>query len=162
MIELQLQANRIHDPNSGMFGDCHRTCMAMVLGVQRDTIPNFGEHFADMDKWMALEKAFCSAMGLFPIHIAYNSEGDWGVPERVIYHIHNYVAPGAPFILGGFSPGGTNHSVAIREDGVMLDPQGRDTPLVGPCDDGHWWVYLYGALPGALAAPDRKTWEHAL
>lgn len=160
MITQQFQEFRHHDPENGVYGDCHRTAMAMVLGLDRDSLPNFGEHFRDMDKWKELEQRVCRELGLFPISIAYTSEGEWADINHVIKFVHKWMAPGAPFILGGFSPGGTNHSVAVREDGVILDPQGRDVPLVGPCDDGNWWVYLFGALPGhTKEVKDDQTWN---
>jgi len=42
-MKLQKQAFR-HDPSNGMYGDCHRTAIASILGVERDTVPNFGVH----------------------------------------------------------------------------------------------------------------------
>ena len=43
---FQKQANR-HDPENGIFGDCYRTCLAGLLGVDRDSVPH---HVLTMDQ----------------------------------------------------------------------------------------------------------------
>ena len=45
----QKQANR-HLPEQGLIGDCHRTCYACLLDLDRDSVPNFGEVGFDITK----------------------------------------------------------------------------------------------------------------
>ena len=30
-----------HDPDNGIFGDCYRTCLAYILGLDRDDVPHY-------------------------------------------------------------------------------------------------------------------------
>ena len=56
------QAN-LHKPADGIFGDCARTCMAMILGLDRDSIPNFGVHYDDNAAWCKAVDDFSGRLG---------------------------------------------------------------------------------------------------
>lgn len=39
-IKRQKQAF-LHKPEEGVYGDCYRTCIACLLGIDRDAVPHF-------------------------------------------------------------------------------------------------------------------------
>lgn len=151
LLTHQYQKFRHHDPSNGVYGDCHRTAMAMLLGCDRDKIPNFGEYYEDMDKWNELVNSFMDSLGLFQADIAFTF--DAGIPFEDAKDYMSKIARGNPFLMGGTSPNGTNHSIAVDCDGEVFDPQGRTPALVGPCDDGYWWFTLFAVKPGTIAVP---------
>lgn len=63
------------------------------------------------------------------------------------------IARNQPFLMGGKSLSGNNHSIAIDNDGTVFDPQGRTPALVGPSSDGHWWLSLFCVKPGTIIVP---------
>lgn len=39
-----------HDPENGVFGDCYRTCLAYILGFDRDSVPHYVTSM-DSEEW---------------------------------------------------------------------------------------------------------------
>lgn len=160
LLTQQYQKFRQHDPENGMFGDCHRTCMAMLLGCDRDKIPNFGEHYLDMEKWDEMLNGFLDSLGLFEVNIAFKFDEGTTFDEARTHFV--YIARNQPFLMGGTSINGTNHSIAIDCDGKVFDPQGRSPALIGPSSDGHYWFTVYAVKPGTIVVPwTLPNWKEA-
>lgn len=127
-----------HDPANGVFGDCHRTAIAMILNLDRDLVPHFmdgvmpGAATAHVDEAIA---AFLADYGLE--EVSFPLMGDLSL-ESVLKHIRVWCK--APVILGGESTTGVNHSVVVHR-GEIHNP--NDAPLIGPCSDGLWWVTAF-------------------
>lgn len=49
-------------------------------------------------------------------------------------------------LLGGESQTGVNHTVVICPDGSIWNPTHGDPEIVGPCDDGFYWITFFQAL----------------
>lgn len=131
-----------HDPANGTWGDCHRTCMAMVLGQDRDSIPNFGELYGQGKAFNDTVQAYLAPFGLYEVGLPFGNEST----VESIRQLMQNVNPGMPYILAGMSANGTNHSVVI--DGArFLDPSLDGSSIVGPCDDGLYWIYFYAVKP---------------
>jgi hypothetical protein len=45
-------------------------------------------------------------------------------------------------ILSGESANKCNHSVLVRNGEIVCDTSRNDAGIVGPCDDGYYWVEL--------------------
>ena len=141
-IVLQKQANR-HLPEEGIYGDCHRTCIAMLLGIDRDEVPHFlhddpgaGVFRDRVDEWLG-ERGLCEFFMIW--------NGDQPV-EDIIMTVEN-LNPGAPFILGGKSRTGVNHSV-VCQAGEMFDPSLTDAGIIAPTEpDGFYWVTFVVGFP---------------
>lgn len=131
------QANR-HRPAEGLFGDCHRTCIAMLLGVERDTVPNFGVHYGDHPAWSAAVDAYLQPLGLSEFSVPFAGENE----PPALWAMMESLNPGVPFIFAGRSRSGVNHSIVVRA-GEAFDPHPDDAGIVGPCDDGLYWVTVY-------------------
>lgn len=134
-VRRQLQAHR-HDPANGEWGDCHRTCVAMLLGLPRDDVPHWAaEAKDDTDLFWALQEDWLRARGLAMASFVANDL------DALLSHMDAHAA-GVPYILGGRSALGVHHSVVGLGGRVVADPSLDDTGIVGPCDDGYYWVSL--------------------
>lgn len=131
MIKLQKQ-KFLHDPPN-TWGDCHRTCVAMILGRGRDSIPHFYDNGVTMAEGDVVKDAFMKFNGLHEISINVGGEYDLnGVIAGACY------CSELPYILGCSSPI-SNHSVVV--DGVIIyNPSLTSDEIVGPMSDGKWWI----------------------
>lgn len=134
-MKFQKQAFR-HDPANGVYGDCHRTCIATILGVPRDSVPNFGEHINSVELFRRDVDNFLAKKGLCETSTAFDCD------LETLMMIMNVQNPHAVWILGGLSPRGFNHSVVCAAGRILHDPFMDEvaTPIVGPCTDGFYWV----------------------
>ena len=131
------QAN-LHKPAEDIFGDCARTCMAMILGLDRDSIPNFGVHYDDNAAWCKAVDDFLRPLGLSEVGIPIQASS-WQEAASFIQRLN----PGIPFVLGGISLTGVVHAVVISPDGQMYDPSINSSGIVKECEDGYYWVWFY-------------------
>lgn len=132
-----------HRPEEGLIGDCHRTCLAIMLDRERDDIPNFGEvgfnneipgggnskQFNEaVEKWL-------NEQGYSQVTVPFAGE------LEQIQKFMLMVNPGIRYILGGLSSTGVNHSVVGLDDEIFCDPSKNDSGIVAPCEpDGHYWL----------------------
>lgn len=138
------QANR-HDPAGGVYGDCHRACVATMLDLPLAAVPHFNDGGPDGDEFKLREKAFLARHGLVPIDAVYAREAGKDGPGLILYVV-GQMNPGVPFILGGTSRNGVDHSVVARDGEIVHDPSLDESGIVGPCGDGWYWVTFFGAL----------------
>jgi hypothetical protein len=136
-MKPQKQKNR-HRPEEGIYGDCHRTCIAMLLNMDRDDVPNFAEVFPDDGKsFRDICEEWTRAHGFATVSIPFpNSFEEVGRFMRV-------VNPGVYYLLGGESRSGVNHSVVAVNDVIACDPSLNDSGIIGPCNDGFTWVTIF-------------------
>jgi hypothetical protein len=128
-----------HDPDNGVYGDCHRTALACVFDKDSPLdVPHFLEDnpttavfYQRVDVWL-LEQGFRGFH--FPIECA--------DLDAVLEYMLRF-APGIHYILGGKSPRGTHHSVVACGGSLAHDPHPDGSFIVGPCDDGYFWIELF-------------------
>lgn len=133
-MRLIKQRNR-HRPEEGVWGDCHRAAIAMVLDLEIDAVPHAYEGGVRSQDANKILKEWREPLGLFEITIIYPGETSLENIMESLRHLN----PGTPYILGGTSKNGTDHSVAVL-DGEIFDPAIDDSGIVGPMSDGLWWV----------------------
>lgn len=142
-----------HRPDEGIYGDCHRTAIAIVLGMDAKDVPHFMDGApgrSDLDAPEAAERAhneveaWLNARGICTINVLF--PGDISLDEvlRTISLVNTRSRP--VFILGGQSKNGVNHSVVCCDGEIACDPALDDSGIVGPCDDGFYWVTFFGSL----------------
>src|ERR1700723_3978781 len=140
-----------HNPENGIWGDCHRACIASLLDMQMDQVPHFGEGGPDGEEFDKREREFLLKCDLVPIRVAYLSEGvDRGNLDLIFNTVstHN---PDTYFILGGISKNNTNHSVVCLNREIVHDPNGAG--IAKPFDDGFYWVTFLGSIRGLRYKP---------
>jgi hypothetical protein len=142
---------------AGEVGDCHRTCVAMILNMHRDDVPHFMKDChpsmtVEDPAMRAAEQAevdWLSKRGLTAVNIPFPGETliiDLLEQVKIMSH-------GAPIVLGcsvnGFTasvhPSGHDHSVVIHE-GKIYNPNSGAT-ITGPMRDGLWWLTIYSVGP---------------
>jgi hypothetical protein len=148
MVALQKQKYR-HRPDDGEIGDCHRTAIAMMMGLSRDDVPHFLHDNCNSKIFRQRVDDYLSAHGR--CEVGFPLGGKDVTPEHVLECIAVW-APKTPVILGGTSRTGCNHSVVVFE-GSILDPSLDNSGIVGPCDDGFYWCTLLPPLPRWLVKP---------
>lgn len=131
-----------HEPEDGRWGDCHRVCYAMILGMEPEDVPHFYQGGDDSGTvGHARQVEFLRGLGLVPGSIIYD------VPDvNTVLNSLGAMSPGVAFILGGLSSRGCGHSVVVVDGEIWHDPTGSG--IIGPMDDGFYWVTFFSPLPG--------------
>lgn len=139
-----------HDPDNGQFGDCHRTCFAMILDLHPTEVPHFNDGVfpdtpGDAPEAQRAERMiqdFLLTRGLASFSIPFPGEYELDDLLRCLA----VWAPDTPLILGGTSAIGVGHSVVVFR-GHIHNPSAN--ALIGPMSDGYWWITALSAGPGA-------------
>ena len=63
--------------------------------------------------------------------------------------------PDVYWLLTATSRTGVHHVVVCRNGEIAHDPSQTDAGIVGPCDDGYWWVEFVG--PGFARDVDARV-----
>lgn len=144
-LKRQKQAFR-HSPSEGVFGDCYRTCVATLLGVDRDLVPHHAGDLPDGNQ-TALMRTWLLARGYTLACFAFAAD-----PSEVL-HLMQTVNPLTPYMLGGTSKTGTNHVVIALGGEIIWDPSLNDSGIIGRQDDEHTWVEVITPIPGQAMSP---------
>ncbi|MCB1688565.1 MAG: hypothetical protein KDI33_08770 [Halioglobus sp.] len=142
----------LHCPEEGQYGDCYRTCLACLLDLDRDDVPHFVDTM-DPGEWERSVQprvdAWLRERGF--VELALPATGDCDL-DTILQLISSR---GVYTILTGTSATGCNHCVIVGPDRSIHDP-GRDNPgIVGPADDGFWWLSVLVPVQMAHQAPAR-------
>jgi hypothetical protein len=132
------QRNR-HRPTEGIWGDCHRAAIASVLDLPLDAVPHFGDGGPDGVEFQRREDEFLRSVGLVAVRIIYP-----GDDRELVFRALKGMNPGIYYLFGGRSATGVDHTVVGIDDGIVHDPSLNDSGIVGPCDDGWYWVTFFG------------------
>lgn len=124
-----------HDPENGVYGDCSRTVTACLLGIPRDMVPHVHKEESTQE-FFAREDAYLASKGLWRMCIAF--EG--AMPIADVLHHGKTFSRGHEYALVGKSRNGTNHIVICEQDYIAWDTAIDDSGIVGPSDDGYWWL----------------------
>jgi len=127
-----------HDPVNGQWGDCHRACFAMILGLDPTEVPHFYDGGRDQCDAVADMRRFLAARGLAAVDIAFRC--DFGTLMAMMTEN----MPGVPAILGGISAKDCGHSVVALDGAIWHDPSGSG--IVAPFEDGHYWITIFSPL----------------
>lgn len=144
----KIYQSRLHKPDQGMWGDCHRACYATILGKELWEVPHFYDEGRSGTEARKIAQEFLDREGLVELSAGYEGDAD----HRILLAIINEHTPNVPFILSGMSKNGTNHSVVALNGDIYHDPSLDQSGIIGPTDTGHWWVvHIAGRL---------KHWEY--
>lgn len=124
-----------HDPENGHYGDCYRTCIAVILDLHPSEAPHA---WSSVGSWEPESLyAWLEEQGIGRFALGWPGEG-----VELSNMLALTVGPNAnvPAILSGVSGLGCNHSVVVMNGEIVCDPSGNG--LVGPMDDGMWNLEL--------------------
>jgi len=130
-LKFQKQLN-LHQPEKGIYGDCFRTCVAIMLGLDAEEVPHFVH--ADNPLWLDDCRDWLAGRGLKYIQIVYTGE---------LEDVLRCVSLGTdelPYMLTGQSRNGTNHCVVCQGAEIVCDPAIDNSGIVGPTDTGVFYV----------------------
>jgi hypothetical protein len=130
----------------GEYGDCHRTCVAMILNMHRDDVPHF---MADCEPNLPPEDPRSQAAEVAELQwlakrriTAVNIPFPGETPFEVLLEMTDKLTHSAPVILGCTAgPRRMNHSVVLK-DGIVYNPN-PTAQIAGPMRDGFWWLTIY-------------------
>ncbi|MCW2764008.1 MAG: hypothetical protein JWR85_4209 [Marmoricola sp.] len=118
------------------YGDCARTVYACMLDIQPADVPHFGELYWDKpEEWRKAELDWFNSQGYQLLTLAYSDK---------LENIHGSIAtlnPNVYYMLSGTSRNECNHLVICRNGEIVHDPAQDDSGIIGPCDDGYYWIY---------------------
>lgn len=137
-----------HRPNEGLYGDCFRTAIAAALDMNAADVPHFMDGTAgkgDAPKAHDDAEAWLNERGLTQINILFPGETPIDQMLTTVKNCNPH-SPGIVFLLGGESRSGVNHVVLCCDGEIVCDPSPVDSGIVGPCDDGYYWVTFFGAF----------------
>lgn len=129
-----------HDPDNGVYGDCHRAALASILDIPVAEVPHFAADDPDAVTFNQRVDAYLASRGLCRI----TSEFGGASLGRILRLIQT-LNPGVYFLLTGRSATGCNHTVVACDGEIVHDPSPTDAGIVGPCDDGLYWCVFLGA-----------------
>ena len=129
-----------HDPEEDRYGDCFRTCVACLLDLRPEEVPNWFDGPDDSDRRWAEVDAWFADRGLGLFQILYPGE----IALDDILETMRNTNPGKLYILSGQSRIGVNHSVIARGDEIEHDPSGNGIEAPIEDDEGgrYWYVEL--------------------
>lgn len=140
----------LHDPENGVYGDCYRTCIANLLDLPRDSVPNWiGIHWgSSYDDWNNAVMDFLKSHNLSKVTI---------VRECALFYLleeQGLLNPNAYYMLNGSSSNNTEHVVICCGGNIIFDPSLDDSGIMAPCSDGCYYIeYL---IPLSIVKEDSK------
>lgn len=135
MIRLGQKQKFRHDPDNGVYGDCSRTALAMLLGLDRDSVPHFYEPACKAQEADRRRTEFLASLGLASVSFVLK-----GADVRDALRFMKNYNPGAAYILVGTSRNKCLHEVVCFEDSIVADPAIDDSGITGPDEFGNFWV----------------------
>lgn len=133
-----------HAPHAGTWGDCHRAAVATVLNLPLAAVPHFSDGGPGVEEFKARERAFLGRHGLVPINAVYAGSEVYDGPGLIL-EVVSALNPGSPYLLGGRSRHGNDHTVVCQDGAVVHDPSHDAAGIVAPSSDGWYWVTFFGA-----------------
>jgi hypothetical protein len=128
-----------HDPANGQYGDCFRTALACIMDLEPEEVPHFFDgasyHGPPEVAWRRVGEWLCDR-GLVLFTVPFNPAPVDGILEAI-----STQNPGVYFLFSGHS-GVANHQVIAANGRIVHDPSSGKGGIIGPCDDGYYWVNL--------------------
>lgn len=124
-----------HDPSVGIYGDCHRTVLACLLNLHPESVPHFGAmYWNDTVAWDAAVLEFLKGFDLSLVRVMFDAT------IGTIFEHMDAINPNVYYMLTGKSRNNTHHIVICKGSEIIWDPAQDDSGIVGPCDDGYYWI----------------------
>lgn len=138
-----------HDPANNVFGDCHRTAVAALFDLDAHQVPHFADGGAEAHEFNLRIDEWLAERNLAQVNIGFAC----GL-EDILNTVAAYNGD-IWFLLGGTSKNGTHHTVLCHAGKIALDPSQDDSGIVGPMDDGYFWLTFFVPVNHAAFAPGK-------
>lgn len=130
-----------HNPPHS-YGDCLRACVATVLDLPADYLPNFVDGGATADEAFAAVRHWMSGMKLAPFLVRFPGEHSMGDMLEIMGTLN----PTSIYVLFGGVAGGGDHCVVCEGGKIVHNPAWHGCDLVGPLSDGTWQIMILGRV----------------
>jgi hypothetical protein len=144
-IKKQRQRFR-HKPDEGTFGDCHRTAVACLFNIDADTVPHFGDGLPEPAEFNRRIDVWLAERNLRQVTVPFTCD----FHELMV--AMGQISPNVPYLLGGTSSTGVNHTVVCINSEIVCDPSQTDAGIMGPMDDGTYQVTFFCPIDHAAFA----------
>ena len=143
-----------HDPSKGVYGDCHRACVASILELPLESVPHFMEGGDTMEEFEFERRVRDWAHS---IDVPYFNFAFTDILLDDVLEYMRKANPGVYYILGGNSPSGVGHSVVALDNKIVHCPSGYTNPIVGPMESPAYdkGIYSIDCLGASAAIQDR-------
>lgn len=138
-----------HNPPHS-YGDCHRSCVATILGLDPSEVPHFydgcepnTEEGATLGA--ARIEAFLRERNLREAHVLYSGD----TPLSTVLEVTADMCKDVAFILGGQTHRNGGHSVVVMNGEIINDP--TEGGIIRPMPDGYWWTTYFVVAPDYFA-----------
>lgn len=137
----------VHQPERGVYSDCHRAALATVFDVPIDEVPHFGIDAPSAAEFNARVEAWLALRNVTAVNLPISGSRAEVMRSMLV------AAPSAYWLLGGCNRAGILHTVVCYGGLVVHDPS-RDLPgIARPCRDGHFWATFLVPREPALCRP---------
>ena len=138
-----------HEPHNEIIGDCYRTAISCLLGLQTHEVPHFEQmrYFGQTDNINRTVRQWLAGRGYNIVNFFVPEfQGEFGDFNREWN-------PGTYFLLSGRSPRiDADHVVIAAQDRIVWDPAPRHFKgwgtLAGPCSNGFYQLEYIVPLIG--------------
>jgi hypothetical protein len=129
-----------HNPPHS-YGDCLRACVATILDLPTDYLPNFVDVGVDADGAFTHMRLWLSSMNLAPFITAY--PGEHAMAD--LLEMQGALNPTSIYVLFGSVSGG-DHCVVCEGGSIVHNPAWHGCDLIGPMSNGTWQLLVLGRV----------------
>jgi hypothetical protein len=129
-----------HDPDSGIIGDCFRTCIGCLLDLEPQDVPHWSQEFWDnsnlvpkVEQLAILE--WLERQGYTLLQLPCMGE-NFKILAQQIEHISGNLL----YIVSGTGTSGGEHVVIYKGSEMLWDPSPTGGGLTGPGIQGVYWL----------------------
>jgi len=128
-----------HDPDNGQWGDCFRTAIACLLDLPPESVPHVctGGEGTDKDATDRMDHWLRENHGVAIMCMAVDADV---CPLGSLFNTMKMLNPEVYWLLIGKSRTGCVHNVICRGGEIIHDPTPGNPGIVGPRDEGFYWV----------------------
>lgn len=134
-----------HDPKRGVYGDCHRTAIGSIFDIPPEQMPHFYDRDRTEDQARQLVDEWLAARGLTQILLPFWEGGNHADSLGDVLSKVSRWNSGQYHLLSGTSRNSLGHSVVCLDGVIVHDPAPTDGGIIGPLDDGCYWVTFFGS-----------------
>jgi len=138
-----------HNPDKGYWGDCYRTCIAVVMGMEAKDVPHFADQGDNDYSGLSGARKWLKPMGFGIWQNIFTEDTSFSDILRSI----NLMSPDIPTIITGQRTKGVNHCVVVVNGKVICDPltgEPNKNPFTKPAvvdGETYWWVEVIAKIP---------------
>ncbi len=128
-----------HDPDKGIWGDCHRTAIGCLLDIPPEQLPHFWQDKDDKPVSTVMQD-----INVYLYNIGYYL-ASFSVQSRSTEDILVWMKemnPNLYYLLTGMSKNQVGHTVICCNDAIIHDPSLDDSGIIGPVDEDTFIIEL--------------------